>query len=418
MLPNLLTPPNEPFTEATTGDGVGYPGANELVTQHFVATPVSNINMGLDEQDEMAITGRPDEHIMTDEDEDEDMSEGGGGAPLTMTLSHAEALNAELDALDAELMGPQNLVELYLGQHFHQLGDPYPDPFQEDYPTSHMDQPEPSQDVHMHGTGNLHGSGSLVNLPSAMSQVSLHLQHLQEEQEHAESAEAEDEPHMAHMNNSTPSILLNFLSNTNTADLSVANGPQWDYVSPTELYNTSTLPGSTGLPQPLPPHLWPTEGSTPSPALDVVVPVPSQSPSFPFSADPAIVVTDDASDADQNEVDEPFNLSLGDFLYHWGMSVQTHEDSKKRSRGPFLSSITTQRKQKLAIMQRSDLSGEDCDIQRINWTELGVSRSEARQVRRGTYRNYQNLRLPNQWHVSKEHLRPNILMMLMAQASS
>lgn len=393
MLPNPLTPPNEYSAEAVgLAEEVGYQGAHEPVTQLSFATPVSNVSMGLDEQDELPNVGRTDEQYMTDEDED--MSEsGGGGALLTMTLSHAEALNAELDMLDAELMGPQNLSDMYMDQYYPPPFDPYS--FHE--PESQMDQPEPPQDTHMHG------SGSLVNLPSAMSQVSLHLQHLQEEQEHAEAAEVMDEDmHIASLNNSTPSILLNFLSNMHTTNVGVATGPQLDYVSPTELHTTNTLPSATGLSQPLPPHLWSTEGSTPSPALDVVVHAPSQSPSFHISTEPTIVVviTDDASEADQNEVDEPFNLSVGDFLYTWGTSALASQESRKRPQGPDLSSLSKQRAQKLPIMQNVDLNGEDCDMQRINWTELGISRLEARQMRRHTYRNYQNLRLPHQWHVS------------------
>jgi hypothetical protein len=407
MLPTPLTPPNEYSTESGGLAEEGYPGANAPVTQLSIATPVSDVHMGLEEQDEMPNVGRSEEQQYIT-DEDEDMSEsGGGGAPLTMTLSHAEALNAELDMLDAELMGPENLEDMYMEEHFPPPFNPH-QYYEDDYSGSLMDLPEPPQDTFMHG------SGSLVNLPSAMSQVSLHLQHLQQEQEHAEAAEAMDDDedvHVASLSNSTPSILLNFLSNI-PADVGVATGPQLDYVSPTELHTTSTLPGATGSSQPLPPHMWPTEGSMPSSALDVVV--SSQTLLFPISAQPAIVVVvaDDASEADQNEVDEPFNLSIGDFFYTWGTSALASQGSRKRPSGPDLSSLAKQRSQKLPIMQTADLSGEDCDMQRINWTELGISRLEARQMRRHTYKNYQNLRLPHQWHVSSFCSIPCILILM------
>ena len=399
MQPTPLTPPNEYSAEAGNLE-VGYQGANEPITQLSIATPGSDVNMVLEEQDEMSNLGREEDPYMTDEDED--MSEsGGGGAPLTMTLSRAEELNAELDELDADLMGPENLEDLYMEQHFPpSLHSPYNYHYQDpedEYSDSSMDQPEPQQDTFMHG------SGSLASLPSAMSQVSLHLQHLQEEQEHAEEAGAIDEDvHVAPLNNSTPSILLNLLSNINTTNLGAATGPQLDFVSPTELHTANDpLPG-TVVSLPLPPHLWPTGGSTPSPALDVAVPTPSQAPLFPISTQPAVVVVvaDDASEADQNEVDEPFNLSIGDFFYTWGTSAAANQGSRRRPQGPDLKSLAKQRAQKLPIMQTVDLEGEECDMQRINWSDLGVSRLEARQMRRSTYKNYQNLRGPDRWHVS------------------
>ncbi|KAE8444601.1 hypothetical protein EG329_014432 [Mollisiaceae sp. DMI_Dod_QoI] len=389
MLSNPLTPPNEHSAEATAvDDGEAYlPGANDVVTQPSVVTPVSNANMGLDEPDEMSnMDGRLDEQETSDEDQD--MSEGGGAA-LSLTLSHAEALNAEMDALDAELMGPENLEQLYLDTNFPNVSNPFFDSFQEpeQHPAGPMNQPEEHNDMHMYGPG------SLVNLPSAMSAVSLHLQQFQEEQEQAESAEAAGDTHGAIMNNSTPSILLDFLLSSQAAvpPFIVGHGPQWNYISPTVLENTSTGPSPAMLP--LPSFQWPVEQSTtPSPDSDVddVVPMP-----FPFSAPPAVVIADNASDADQNEVEEPFNQSLFEFLYSWGMTARANE---KLPSGPSISAVSNMRSQQLSLVQQTDLEGENCDIQRINWAELGVSRLEGRQMRRVYYKNYQNLRLPHQWH--------------------
>lgn len=290
MIPNPLTPPNEHSAEAAAvDDGVAYLGANELVTQLSLATPVSNANMGLDELDEMSDMddGRPDEQYMADEDQD--MSEI-HDPPAMTALELAAAHNAEMDAIDAEIAGPQmydhNSYDAY-------QQDPYPDPFQEQdyYSYGSMDQEENSQEVYMHNPG------SIVNLPSAMSAVSLHLQHLQEEQEHAESAEAMDEIHGT------------------------------------------------------------------------------------------------------NNMEEPFNLSLSDFLYNWGMSAEANGDARRRRKGPDLSVLSKQRIEQLTTVQRKDLDGERCDFQRMNWEELGVSRLEARQMRRNSYRNYQNLRYTNHvWH--------------------
>lgn len=393
MIPNPLTPPNEHSAEAAAvDDGVAYPGANELVTQLSLATPVSNANMGLDELDEMSDMddGRPDEQYMADEDQD--MSEI-HDPPAMTALELAAAHNAEMDAIDAEIAGPQmydhNSYDAY-------QQDPYPDPFQEQdyYSYGSMDQEENSQDVYMHNPG------SIVNLPSAMSAVSLHLQHLQEEQEHAESAEAMDEIHGT--NNSTPSILLNLSSNLNATGTSVSAAAQWQFVSPSQLSNTGAQPGSTGLPGPS--QSWPA-GTSIAPSALAVVPSALQSLPFSMPPNPAIAVADDASDADQNEVEEPFNLSLSDFLYNWGMSAEANGDARRRRKGPDLSVLSKQRIEQLITVQRKDLDGERCDFQRMNWEELGVSRLEARQMRRNSYRNYQNLRYTNHvWHVSNSSL--------------
>jgi hypothetical protein len=108
---------------------------------------------------------------------------------------------------------------------------------------------------------------------------------------------------------------------------------------------------------------------------------------------------DEVINADQDTVDALHNLSLFDFLRTWAQS-RLGGDAKKRPRGPSLPAVERQREMVTATTTRGDLHGEDCDIQRINWTELGVSRLEARQMRRQTYKNYTNLRQNLLWHVS------------------
>jgi hypothetical protein len=121
-----------------------------------------------------------------------------------------------------------------------------------------------------------------------------------------------------------------------------------------------------------------------------------------------IVLEDDQiTDADDDAVDDQINLSFAEFLYNWAHSSLWEEDAKKRPRGPTLPAVESQREMKnTGPMTRKDLRGERCDIQRINWAELGVSRLEARQMRRQTYKNYTNLRLPLRWHVSIQILVP------------
>jgi hypothetical protein len=100
------------------------------------------------------------------------------------------------------------------------------------------------------------------------------------------------------------------------------------------------------------------------------------------------------SEADDVEVEDQYNQPLGVFLYDWGASLTHPEEAKKRSRGPVLSAVRKQRGERPAPVQRSDLQGERCDIQRINWEELGVSRLEARLKRRRSYKNYATLGSP------------------------
>jgi hypothetical protein len=403
MLPNPLTPPNEYSAEAIeidtdNGTTTVVSGPNDYSTQQS-ATPMSSANMGLESADGCESTeDRSDTHNMSDEDQD--MSDG--GAALTMTLSHAEELNAELDLLDAEVMGHDNLVGLFLETHYPAMTEnqfQYSDTFpgSDHYSDAFPGQPEEVADVYMQGTTDN------TNLPTSLSAVSLQLQHLQDGQDHAESTEATDELHGAFMNNSTHSILFPFLSSPAASNVNVGNAPQVEFVSLAEISSVNVSPASAG-PQ-NPPHLWSTEGWTPSSALNVMVPPQAlQSaashtllPDFNFSN----LAWENDSDTDQNEVDDQSNLSLGDFLYNWSVSSTLGEESKKRLKGPALSALHKQRSEKLAPVHRNDLQGDRCDIQRINWAELGVSRLEARQMRRSTYRNYTNLRFSHQWHVSR-----------------
>jgi len=389
MLPNPLTPPNEHSAEAVIIDhnhgtaGV-ISGPNNYAAEQF-ATPLSTVEMGSEPVEGCeSIENRPDPYNMSDEDQD--MSDG--GAELTMTLSHAEQLNAELDLLDAEVMGHDNLVGLFLETHYPSMAGnhfQYSDSFSSagNYSDESPDQSEEVGDAHMQGTTDA------TSLPTSLSAVSLQLQHIQDGQEHDESAELADELHgAAFINNSTPSILLPFFSSPTASNLSHGNAaPPTDFVS---LGDINLSQASAGPPNA--PLLEGTEGwahllqsTTPHPLLLNI-------PNLSWEND---------SDTDSNEVDDQSNLGLGEFLYNWGVSTSLAEESRKRPRGPALPALYRQRSEKLLPLHVSDLYGDRCDLQRINWKELGVSRLEARQMRRSTYRNYTNLGFSHQWHVSR-----------------
>lgn len=403
MLTAPLTPPQ--VYSAATIETYTQNGATisiESNPQHIyqttsIATPNSYIYMGYE-----ALELRPDmdhrldSHDMSDEDED--MSDG--GAPLTMTLSHAEELNAEMDMLDAEVMGADNLVGLLHESHFPSaLHNPediaffYQEPSHSDSQSTY-DISEQLEDVVY--ASMVHSASDNTDLPNTISEVSQQLQHIQDGQEHADPAVVPEGQYGSFMNNSTTPFLLPSLSSASMSG--VENFSQPNLVLMADVSSFSQL---SVVQQPLtPPHLWGTEGSTPSPALDVLVPASGHpvTSHFPFSD----VIWDDdlVSEADHTEVEDQYNLSLNDFLYNWGMSISRDDALKKRIRGPAIAALNEERLKEVEPIQRCDLRGERCDIQRINWKELGVSRLEARQMRRQTYKNYINLRFSHQSHVS------------------
>ncbi|KAH7364141.1 WD40-repeat-containing domain protein [Rhexocercosporidium sp. MPI-PUGE-AT-0058] len=364
---NPLTPPNDASSEAGAFDSG--------VTSTSILNPYSNYgalgtpaSMGIDSPEDRADGDERGPHSSSDEDQD--MSDG--GAALTMTLSHAEALNNEMDMLDAELMGHHNMLDI--------SGlDPYP-------PASYFTEPSvndpPSLWTTMDEAQHTQPFPMPTNVPPAMSEVSQVLQHLQDGQdgqEHAEIADETDEIHGANLQHSTPSILLPFFQNFPNGGVGVG-GILPNFVSMAQI-----------APANLPTEPW-TNPSQVLPAAQAQNTIASHVP---------VVEVDDMSDADQPEVEDQFNLTLANFLHSWGTSSASSSRSteiRHRARGPSLASLREQRLERPKPIERSDLQGERCDIQRINWEDLGVSRVMARQQRRATYRNYTNLRVDRQWH--------------------
>ena len=397
MLPDPLTPPHD---NSSTGSGDGAPVAiksNEtsLDQNSSLATPTSNANMGLDLQDETSdLQARSDLDDLSDEDQD--MSDGGAALALTPS-HHAEQLNAEMDMMDAEIMGAENLFSLHLDSHFQPADveggnfffpeDVYPGPF------ASLDAHSQDEDI---SDGYMEGAAEASDLPTTMSEVSQQLQHIHEGQEHGDLIAAPEDQHTDLLDHSTTPFHLPISPLTGVGTAAHSSMPE--FVSMADL-TTPILPVTPGSQNA--PHLWQTAGWTPSPAMDVLVSEQGHHDTSHLPSWAVLWDDDNMSDADVNQVDDQFNLSLGDFLYQWGMSASRDDvESKKRTRGPALPALHKQRFMgELGPIQRCDLQGDKCDIQRINWKELGVSRLEARQVRRQTYRNYTNLRINQQWHV-------------------
>ncbi|OWP06943.1 hypothetical protein B2J93_7677 [Marssonina coronariae] len=313
-------------------------------------------------------------------DEDLDMSDG--GAALTMTLSHAEALNHEMDMLDAEVMGHENLLGLAEHPSYHSVSQSGPDQGADD------DSPDewavtgenlPTEEV----------PAGATSASTTMSQVSQQqqLQHWQEGQAHAGTAQAVGELSGGDMQqHSTSSSPLPFPPNMQNGSVPGASADAHSNPGPV---SQSTHDGSA---LPLVAGGWETPTS--------VLPPPASAQAQPAFHNPLMDEFFDGEGADNAEVQDQFNLTLAEFLEAWGRSASRPglEDTRRRSRGPSLASLSVHREQMLRPIERDDLQGDKCDIQRINWVDLGVTRVEARQQRRAMYNNYTNLRVERQLH--------------------
>jgi hypothetical protein len=313
-------------------------------------------------------------------DEDLDMSDDGGAA-LTMTLSHAEQLNAELDELDAAVMGSQNLAGLF-------------NPYTEDI--------EFYDDEIMTDDGLQPGPLPSSNLPVVMSAVSQQLQHIQD---HVQDGQGDEGVQHADINSTSPFHFHPvFPQNAGTAGSIVETG----FVSLADL--TAPQPA-----QPQVAHPWGSEGWANSVALltqgHLTVAAHQPHASLTTWEDDQLTDADD-----EDPVENEHNPSFVEFLYTWAHEATRDRDtdSKRRPRGPAAAAIDEQRELKFTSpLTRDQLRGDECDIQGVNWSELGVSRLEARQMRRKTYKNYSNVPLQQQWHVSRDTVpifaRPDLL---------
>ncbi|KAM3089288.1 hypothetical protein ACMFMG_000892 [Clarireedia jacksonii] len=102
-----------------------------------------------------------------------------------------------------------------------------------------------------------------------------------------------------------------------------------------------------------------------------------------------------------NQMEHQINMNFGAFLLDWADQARMMRRAKdRRYRGPAAHGVARYSTENdIDPVTINDLKGEECDFQRIDWSLLGVSRLEARQMRRQTYKNYTNLRYINpQWH--------------------
>ncbi|KAG5978817.1 hypothetical protein E4U55_005897 [Claviceps digitariae] len=82
------------------------------------------------------------------------------------------------------------------------------------------------------------------------------------------------------------------------------------------------------------------------------------------------------------------NLGLVDFLHHWAQ--QGSYEHALRSRPPHLGQVVKQARTNISEINYSDLTGDFCDFQALNWAAMNTTRSAARVRRYLTYKNYVN----------------------------
>lgn len=110
----------------------------------------------------------------------------------------------------------------------------------------------------------------------------------------------------------------------------------------------------------------------------------------------------------------PENYNLADFIRVWAWQNGVWQGvSRERGRYPWLDRISPQISKDLTRIEYQDLEGDSCDVQGMNWDDLGVTRSEARERRLLTYKNYVNIPRSDRWQVrnitSQNHLHSLVL---------
>jgi hypothetical protein len=366
MLQNPLTPPYGD-SAATSYDSEDVlrtdteSVADSSIANAMISTPTSNASRH--ETPAMEDDEIPDDSI----DEDQDMSDGGATLIVAHTYLESglhgveEYMNGtgaeQLYGLESVSASPSSTAPITL----HLESVPSNVPSNLNGPAIELDQP-PAIPGH-------------AVLPTTLSAVSLQLQHLQDGLDQMEAEMVADDQEGTFANTSNQSFPL-FLTSPFT---SLAESSASSSTGTASNMDASAAGESQSFLN--------SESNVHPIVSNVALSVP-----FPEHQVPFLAIPDNVSDADQDDLEDHYNLSLGEFLYNWGRSG-TPSDQQRRRRVPRLSSVIKQREiERLEPVRRNDLQGELCDVQRINWTELGVSRREAMEMRKRLYNNYRNVR--------------------------
>lgn len=96
----------------------------------------------------------------------------------------------------------------------------------------------------------------------------------------------------------------------------------------------------------------------------------------------------------------PGNPGLVDFLRHWARDGAMLKSRDRDRPFPWINKINDLSATRRTDVLYTDLAGDQCDFQGIDWEDLGVTREEARLQRRNSYANYVNLVGSDIWNVS------------------
>ncbi|KAI0164862.1 quinon protein alcohol dehydrogenase-like superfamily [Xylariaceae sp. FL1272] len=91
----------------------------------------------------------------------------------------------------------------------------------------------------------------------------------------------------------------------------------------------------------------------------------------------------------------PDNLNCHNFLGYWAW-MKSHGKLRSIDLTPYNeSSVSLHDKTRI---EYADLQGDSCDLQGINWRQMGVTRTLARKCRVKTFRNYVNINRSDRWN--------------------
>lgn len=125
-----------------------------------------------------------------------------------------------------------------------------------------------------------------------------------------------------------------------------------------------------------------------------------QHPHFPLTHHPQLLHPNAMSNPNANAL-IPENYNLHDFIRVWAWQHASWQGSpRERGRYPWAKNIEPQMTKSVSHIDYVDLEGDKCDVQGINWDDLGVTRSDARERRLLTYKNYVNVAGSDRWQVS------------------
>jgi hypothetical protein len=333
----------------------------------------------------------PELYHASDDDEDAEMSDG--GVQIDMSSAHTQQLNNEMDMVDAEVMGPYNVAAITTSTTFH-TGILQDDDSSEDFTeyTPEEDTAESSYDIaeedeldhEDEDDGFVPQAAHISDPMSAVSQQLQSLQDVQEDDEFPTSAmlHGSDQHHSINPFPSLPPI-SELLDDQDSLPV-LHDAPSTVYHSgapaPGSLLGVNIAGQGLDLGQISSDVDWGGHWDSDGEGDE-----------------------DSVTHANTLQVDDAHALDLRNFLYawvHWSTNQKSSSKKKrKKEEFPNIAYLDLLSEELPIETCRSDLHGDVCDFQGLNWTKIEVERIEARRMRLRTYKNYTNLKIPV-WHVS------------------